>query len=499
MRPTPLLALSALALIACPGGEPVPIITDDTEAPVETADPDTGPDTPVEQEVPITDEWDPDDFYSIIDVGPGQDVASPCEVDWEDLQGGTMVRIHHQDEPYRCRFAIVTDAYENHPVVVMGVPDDEGNLPVISGADAVLAHDEPLYGQDTWVVQVGGADAKSIGAWIWLQDLVITGAHPDNSFIDAEGGAVPYAPNGAGLRIARAHNVHLIGVELQGNHTGLYVTEYAEDILVAASWLHDNGSATVGATQNSYSEAVGVTFEYNRFGDSISGAAGANMVDRSAGLTLRYNWFEGEVEHLVLQGSLVEDIQQHDDYDRTAVYGNVFVAPSDDGIGRLISYGAEGDPGSGQRPGTLQLFHNTFVSERSGNTYLLRLDGEEVAVDVRNNLIYAPGAEHTVTVLSGSGALTMRDNWVSESYQAVTSAHTGTVTEEGTTTGDDPGFDDFANGDLHPSADSPCRDLAGELADEVSDTELEYQYLVHQRRAAREGRADVGAYEGLGE
>ena len=44
---------------------------------------------------------------------------------------------------------------------------------------------------------------------------------------------------------------------------------------------------------NSYTAAIGITFEYNRYGPLLAGAGGNNLKDRSAGMVARYNWIEG--------------------------------------------------------------------------------------------------------------------------------------------------------------------------------------------------------------
>lgn len=488
---------SVLPLLGgCLGGEPNPVLPEDSEPAIDTQQLDTGPDEPVEQEVPIAVEWDPDDFYSVYDVGPDQDYPSPCDIPWASLQGGALVRIHWQQEPYRCKLAITTDAYENHPLVVMGVPAEDGSLPVITGEDAVTPDDLDSLSQETWVVQIGGSAQGDVAAWVWLQDLAITGARPENSFTELNGATTHYTNNAAALRIAQGHNLHLMGLELYGSHTGLFIEAGSEDIVVSSSWLHDNGSTTVNATQNAYSEAQNVTYEYSRFGQVLEGSAGSNLFDRSAGLVLRYNWFEGEVTPLKLHGSGEPAITEDPGYQQAMVYGNVIIAPVQESTGRVVVYGGDAGASADRRPGTLYFFDNTVISQRPARTYLLMLATPDQHAELHNNLVYAPGEEHELTILAGEGQVVMSDTWLSESYQLVPIGSAGVVLEDRTTTGDEPGFADYDNLDLHLTLDSPCQGLGGQPAAATSEHPVEYQYLKHQRRALRETREDLGAYEG---
>jgi len=498
MRPiVPLLVLAPTLLsTSCLGGEPVPIIPDDSEATVETDIPDTGPEEPVEQEVPITDDWDADDFYTVIDVGPDHDYASPCDIGWDALQGGTMVRIHWQEEPYRCKLAITTDAYENHPLVIMGVPDDEGRLPVISGIDAVTPDDMQYSNQDTWVVQIGGDSDDGVAAWVWLQDLAITGARAENSFTAHDGTEMSYAANCAALRISYGRNVHLYNLEISDSHTGLFVESSSEDVLLSSSWLHDNGHTGINSVQNAFIEAVNVTVEYNRMGAMVDGSRGTNLTDRSAGLTIRYNWFEGENPPVQLQSSNEAAIFEDPGYQSAMVYGNVFIAPVDQANSQLLTFGAGGDADATPRTGTLYFFHNTVVTERSDRTHLLLLPTADQQAVFANNLVYAPQEKHTVAVMSGDGQLTMNNNWLPERYQVQTSTSSGAVEEQSTTTGSEPGFIDYDNLDLHLEPDAPCQGLAGDADAGSAAHPVEYQYLLHQRRALRETTEDCGSYEG---
>ncbi len=488
--PTSVLLLATS--VGCPGGEPVPIVPDETGNP-DSGDTDTDTDTVVD--TPIAPEWDPDDFYTIYDVGPEHDYASPCELPWVELEGGTMVRIHWQDEPYRCKWVITTEAYENHPLVVMGVPDDEGRLPVISGEEAVSSEDADWFMEDSWVVKIGGEAKDDVATWIYLHDLELTGAQPSYRFTSDEGNDMSYTDNVAALRIEQADEVHLYGLDINDAHTGLRITADASNVLVSDSWLHDNGSTTTDGAYNASSEAVNVTYEYSRLGPMRDGAQGHNLVDRSAGLVVRYNWIEGGYRQLELVHSNDPRITGEASYQEAFVYGNVLVEPGDDGSPQLVHYGGSTGDSTDYRPGTLWFFHNTVLSQRSESTTLFVLPTENQQVDARNNVFHATAGEKTLYALLGAGPLTMSDNWFTEGWISGISQD-APVDDQGSISGEAPGFEDLEAHDLRLAADSPCQGAAGEPASSTAEHPIEYQYEPHAARDPRSTTEDLGAFEG---
>jgi hypothetical protein len=490
-RRLPLLLCLVPLSFGCPGGEPVPVLPEDSEPPVDTGDsaPDTGP--PVEQEVEIGVEWDAADFYTIYDIGPGQELTSPCEVPWGEIQGGTLVRIHHQDEPYRCKWAITTEAYENHPVVIMGVPSEDGELPEISGEGAVTPEGVSWYQEDRWVVRVGGEEQTDVATWVWIQDLRISGARPSNSFSDDQGATTAYAATAAALRIEHASDVHLHGLELSDSNSGLVAAAGSQDVEVVACWIHDNGSAATGTAANASTEVVGVTIEYSRLGPMAVGATGPNLQDRSAGLVLRYSWIDGGDHPIELMGSSDPAITGDPDYQQVFAYGNVFL--QDDDGGQLVQYGGEG---SALRPGSLHFTHNTVLTQRSDKTVLFVMPSAQQQAWLTNNILHATAGGSLLQLHSGEGAITLADNWLTDGWLASPTGASEHVTDQGNTTGEDPGFADLDTLDLHIATDSPCQGLAGDADAETRDHPIEYQYMKHQRRALREVVEDLGAFEG---
>jgi hypothetical protein len=58
--------------------------------------------------VAAAEEWNPDDFDHVYDVGPGRAYGDPGEIPWESLEPSTLVRIYYRDAPYRAKWVVTT-------------------------------------------------------------------------------------------------------------------------------------------------------------------------------------------------------------------------------------------------------------------------------------------------------------------------------------------------------------------------------------------------------
>ena len=136
-----------------------------------------------------------------------------------------------------------------------------------------------------------------------------------------------------------------------------------------------------------------------------------------------------------------------------------------------------------------------MLSERTGNTTLLRMSDQVGTADVRNNVVVSAG---NLAILDATGTATLRTNWLRTGWRDsfAGGGFTGTVTDAGDNlTGADPGFTAVGAHDLLPAAGSPLLDAAGPL--EASAPPLDRQYVVHQGSEVRpdDGAPDLGAFE----
>ncbi|MEZ4240509.1 MAG: right-handed parallel beta-helix repeat-containing protein [Myxococcota bacterium] len=462
----------------------------DSDADVDTGTPPSGC---------AVDRWDPADFATVIDVGPGHAALTPSDVPWESLDAGTLVRIWPNGSAYRDKWVIAAAGTEAEPVVVLGVCDPStGALPVIDGDGAVTRRALDFWSETRGVVKIGGASAPSqTPSWVYVEDLEIRGARAGHTFTDDGGNAATYDDNAAAVFLEEGAHVTIRGCTLTDSGNGFFASHASSDVVLSSNHVYGNGNVGSAFEHNNYTESDGITFEYNHFGPLCAGCSGNNLKDRSAGTVIRYNWIEGGNRQLDLVESDDAGIRAEPSYRETFVYGNVLVEPDGDGNSQVVHYGGDGGDDAIYRRGTLYFYQNTVVSERTGNTTLVRLSDAFESVDVRNNVLSVDGR---LAVLEARGAAALGTNWVTQGWtdSFEGGAFQGTVDDEGSNTvGTDPGFTDRLGHDftLAPGAD-PI-DAGGALAAAAAGHPADRAYVVHQQGDARpdDGAVDQGAFE----
>jgi len=441
------------------------------------------------------------------EVGPGLPYTSIGAVPWESLAAGDTVLIHARATPYAEKWVVNARGSAAAPITVRGVPDAGGALPVIEGSGAATRPQLNYWNEDRGVIKVGGSNAPPDGtpAWVVIERLHVRGARPPAAFT-GRNGATSYLANAAAIYVEKGENVTIRDCELEDNGNGLFVASASTGVRVEGNHLHGNGNAGSIYEHNSYTEALGITFERNRYGPLLAGADGSpsalgnNLKDRSAGAVIRWNWIEGGNRALDLvdaEGSaaLVAD----PGYAVTRVYGNVLVERDDGLNSQVVHFGGDSGTTADYRP-ALHFWNNTVVSLRGGNTTLLRLSSTAQTARVWNNVVHATAPAGRLALAEGGGGIELGGNWLS----------TGCVPSHGTTgaiadaggnrTGASPGFADLPGLDLHLAAGSPALDAAAALPAGLAAWPLDRQYLPHQRDEARPADAalDVGAFERAG-
>ncbi len=441
---------------------------------------------------PGDDGWDPADFDTVYEVGPGQQLVDPCEVPWESLAPSTLVRIHWRAEPYPCKWVINTEATADAPLVVTGVPD-QGRLPQITGDGAIARPELNYWNEERSVIKIGGSnlpDDQRVPSYVYVEALDIAHAHPAYSFTDEAGNPSTYVSNAAAIHIEVGDHITVRGCALHDAGNGLFAGSGSSSVVIRGNHVFDNGIEDSIYEHNSYTESHGITFEYNHYGPLRAGCLGNNLKDRSAGTVIRYNWIESGNRQLDLVDSGDAAFVGDPSYRSTFVYGNVLVEPEGAGNSQVVHYGGDGNDTGNYRKGTLHFYGNTVVSTRLGNTTLVRLSTADESADLRNNIVVA-GA---LGITDGSGTAVLRDNWLQQGWVPTHGTLTGTVDDQGTLTGADPGF----TGEFYAlDAASPCVGAAGPLADAAAGHPLTRQYVVHQGSTDRpdDGDPDIGAFE----
>jgi hypothetical protein len=439
---------------------------------------------------------------TVYEVGPARAYSTIGSVPWESLQPGDMVLIYWQPNAYREKWVICRQGTAASPIVVRGVPGPNGELPVIDGNGATTRTQLNFWNQVRGLLKIGGANvpADTMPQYITIENLDLRSARPPYTFTAADGSTQSYVNNAAAVYIEKGQHIVIRNCIVHDSGNGLFVSAggapWTQDILIEGNYIYDNGNVGSMYEHNNYSEALGITFQYNRFGPTKTGADGNNLKDRSAGLVVRYNWIEGGNRQLDLVDS--DYFSANLGYRTTFVYGNILIEPAGAGNRQIAHYGGDSGITSQYRKGTLYFYNNTVVSTRTDRTTLLRLSTNEERADYRNNIVYVTAAGNTVSLVDQSGILDFSHNWMKPGYVSTFGTLDGTIHDDGTSIlGTSPGFVDAAAQDFHLALGSAAIDAGMALPSAVLPANGVYrEYVKHLSSEARPsiGALDLGAF-----
>jgi hypothetical protein len=414
------------------------------------------------------------------------------------------VLIHWRSTPYRDKWVIARAGTETAPIVVRGVLGPGGERPVISGSAATTRIALDYWGESRSVIKIGGASipADTMPRYIVIENLDVSGARSSNTFTDDAGASQSYAANAAAIWIEKGEHITLRNNWLHDSGNGLFVSSVesniSRDILIEENAIYDNGNIGSIYEHNVYSESLGITYQYNYFGPTKTGAGGNNLKDRSAGLVVRYNWIEGGNRQLDLVESDSATIQRDPSYRETFVYGNVLIEPAGAGNRQIVHYGGDGTL-SAFRKGVLYFYNNTLVSYRTDRTTLFRLSTNEERADARNNIFYVTAAGNTLSLTDAAGTLDLTHNWFKPGHVDTFGTLSGVIIDDGTSVESaSPGFVDEPRQDFRLAVLSPARNTGTWLSSAaLPDHAVLFEYLEHQAMHSRanDGVLDLGAFE----
>ena len=384
-------------------------------------------------------------------------------------------------------------------IVVRGVPNAQGALPVVDGRDATTRSVLNYWNEKRGVIKVGGANvpADTMPRHIVIENLEIRSGRPPYTFSGRDG-LTAYAKNSAAIFVEKGEHITVRNCVLRDCGNGLFCASQSSDVLVEGCHIFDNGIEGRIYEHNNYTEARGIVFQYNHFGALREGCLGNNLKDRSAGTVIRYNWIENGNRQLDLVDSDHSELIQDPAYRSTFVYGNVLVEADGEGNNQICHYGGDSGDLSRYRKGTLYFYNNTVVSTRSGSTTLLRLSSEEETCDLRNNILYVTAPGERLALMNAAGRLLLRNNWIKAGWVKAHGFLTGEVQDlGGNLTGDHPGVQDVGAQRFGPTDDSPCVDGGTDLAPGGVANPVSREYVPHRqgRPRLKRGNPDIGAYE----
>lgn len=441
---------------------------------------------------------------AVYEVKDGTTMDTIAEVPWATLQPGDSVLIHWRSTPYKEKWVICRQGTAQAPITVHGVPGPNGELPIIDGNGATTPNSLNFWSETRGTIKIGGANVPqdTMPKYIVIENLEIRGAHPSYQFTGRNGTLQTYSPSASPIYVEKGENITIRNNIITDGANGLFVASsddaVSRNILVEGNYIYGNGVSGSILQHNNYTAAIGITFQYNRFGPLRSGAPGVNLKDRSAGLVVRYNWIEGGNRNLdLVDGEDTIHIRSAPEYRKTFVYGNILIK-QDGGNNQAIHYGGDSGTTADYRKGTLYLYNNTLYSIRAGNSVVMRLSTNDEFCDARNNIFFNTAAGTSLAMLAEAGTLSITNNWAKTGWR---NSHEGSGFSGSVSgsmiTGTAPGFVDGAAQDLKLLSTAAARDAGTSLHADAVAFPVDLQYLKHQAGQSRpvSGAIDIGAYE----
>jgi hypothetical protein len=440
------------------------------------------------------------------EVGPGKPLANINDVPWESLQPGDTVLIYYRSTPYKEKWVLCRQGTAAAPITVRGVAGPGGALPIIDGNGATTRRQTNFWSETRGVIKIGGANipADTTPRYLTIENLDIRSARPPYTFVADDGTTQSYGDNASAIFIEKGENIIVRNCTLRDSANGFFVASSdalaSREILVEGCYIYDNGMENSIYQHNNYTAAIGLTFQYNRFGPLRAGCTGNNLKDRSAGLVVRYNWIEGGNRQLdLVEGEDSALIRNDPRYRATHVYGNILIEPDAAGNRQITHYGGDGATVANYRKGTLYFYQNTLVSARTDRTTIFRLSTNEERCDARNNIFYVSAAGNTLSLLDASGVLDISRNWFKPGWANSFTTFNGTVNNDGTSVqSTSPGFVNEAAQNYYLAVGSICINAGGALNSAVLPAhDAIRQYVKHQFSEPRPNNSarDIGAYE----
>ncbi|MGH1388323.1 T9SS type A sorting domain-containing protein [Kordia sp.] len=442
-------------------------------------------------------------FATDYHIGPGQPLTNIYEAPWNALQAGDRIYIHWRSTPYFEKWVINAQGTALNRIEIIGVSGPNGEKPIIDGNGATTPTYLNYWNENRGLIKIGGSNTPSddLPSYITIENLELRSVRPAYNFTTDNGQTDTYSSNAASIYIEKGEHIIIKDCIIHDSGNGIFIGAnggQTKDILITKNYIYDNGIVGSIFHHNTYTEALGIIYEYNRFGPLRTGTLGNNLKDRSAGLVVRYNWIESGNRQLDLVDAGTSALYNDTSYASTYVYGNILIEPDGAGNSQILHYGGDSGTTSQYRKGNLYFYNNTVISTRNSNTTLARLSTQDEIMNAFNNIIYCTSIGSSLAMINGDGTINMEYNWIKTNW---VNAHSGsgTVNDLGNNlNGIDPLFVDFINQDFNLQEGSPLIDAGTVIpAIHLPDHNLLNEYVVHTNSSAKqvENSLDIGAFE----
>jgi hypothetical protein len=333
------------------------------------------------------------------EVGPARALTTINAVPWNSLMPGDTVRIHNDGingspTTYNEKWLIKQSGTVSEPIRVCGVPNVNGELPVISGNGATTA-----TGYDYGVIEDRGliviynhtaayGNNASYPRYITIEGLKFTNVTGAFSFVSRAGGSTTWPNYGAAIWEQHGGHVILRGNDVEGTNQSIFINAQSPEssmsrwLLIEGNYIGSNGVVGQYLYHQTYAQAFGQVIQGNYYDEPLPGMSGSQVKERCVECFTRYNYVSATVagarvfDIVAPESSNCLAVVQQFYYQGGAFCGNSAdtVAATEDWYGTDYVYGNivkfaqplspihYGDDNCAEysHGGTLYVYHNTF-------------------------------------------------------------------------------------------------------------------------------------------
>ena len=251
------------------------------------------------------------------EVGPGQAYTAISSIPTNNWSPGSIMRIHNVDTTganpttYHEGTRIMAGGTPTQPVIMCGVPDKVGNLPVLDGQNAKsgawnTGSTQPYGIIDIWGQATYGRQYASGGAgpdYVVISGLATAHAGLAYNYIPSGGGA-PMAQwdiDAACIGVRSGQHLLIEGNDMNQCSNGLFVANNSGNgngysgvtqfIYIRGNRMRNSGFATYFKAHDAYVQNFWGVIEGNRFDSSVLNSHGDALKWRGTEGIFRYNFF----------------------------------------------------------------------------------------------------------------------------------------------------------------------------------------------------------------
>lgn len=322
---------------------------------------------------------------------------------WPLIGAGDTVRIHARPEPYRELMFIGNSGRPGAPIIVEGVADTFGKLPVISADRAVMSKAQDWWNADRGLIRVSGSSipANKFVTDLTIRNLRLADARFGGQCLREDGTLnFRYIENMAAIQVEKGERILFDNVEVDNSGCGFFIgTAHgfppSRDITFRNCRQTNMGYSGNGQVHGNYTEAVNVIYDGCYIGMVSDG--GAAVKSRDAGLTVTRSTIDGgnyciDCVNTNLGKALVDADPSFTWTNR--IEDNIILKRNRSQQEAVFHFGRDTPDGLAQ--GLTRFKRNTVVLLHRGQALLFLINDPRTIVECEDSYFFKPGLKKVV-------------------------------------------------------------------------------------------------------